>query len=160
MVPVLWADVLLPLFCVLVRGRAHSLTRGGTGEADNRTVLEPTGKFSLSCSPPIPSFRPIRDVLAHGEAAARERDDQRESLRLLRRRASALRDRGWGLRSRCYACPFEPKARNLVFPFPPVLRTSACALRGKGWGCQYRGARGSLYSKPALLTPYPFLSPY
>jgi hypothetical protein len=75
MVPVLWADVLLPLFCVLVRGRAHSLTRGGTGEADNRTVLEPTGKFSLSCSPPIPSFPPIREVLAHGEAAARERDD-------------------------------------------------------------------------------------
>jgi len=40
-----------------------------------QSVLEQVTKVSLSCSPSIPSFPPIREVLAHGDAAAREIDD-------------------------------------------------------------------------------------
>jgi len=38
-------------------------------------VLESIRGVSRSCSPPIPTFPPIREVLAHGDAAAREISD-------------------------------------------------------------------------------------
>ena len=44
-------------------------------ETASLAALEANCTASLPCSPPIPAFPPIREVLAHGEAAAREIDD-------------------------------------------------------------------------------------
>jgi len=51
------------------------------------------------------------------------------------------------------ACHFEPKARNLGFPFPPVLR-------GRGEAVEASVSRANSWSKPVLFAPYPILSPY
>jgi len=44
-------------------------------ETADLTVLETVNQASSLCSPPIPAFPPIREVLAHGDAAARETGD-------------------------------------------------------------------------------------
>src|SRR5579875_2322450 len=72
---------------------------------------------------------------------------------------------GWGgacragdtpvISSRYYNCHFEPKARNLAFPSPAVLRDRSGAVET----ANCFGSRDSLYSKSVLLAPYPLLSP-
>jgi hypothetical protein len=48
----------------------------GGGYCQLLRVLEPTREVIRLCSPPIPSFPPIREVLAHGDAAASEIGDE------------------------------------------------------------------------------------
>jgi len=101
----------------------------GAAETTNLTVLEPIRTARLPCSPPIPPFPPIREKGGYRAGFSKE-SLPKETTSELAGLPSPKLGEGWGLTERLHNCHFEPKARNLKFQFPSVLRGEAVETAG------------------------------